>query len=82
MFTNINCVNWGFEKKTQNLISCLLGVLMLAVVSVSASAQDSSLVANPGHSRVIEVGTTLTLDGSGSVSSPGLSITYAWSLIQ
>ena len=55
---------------------------MLALASISSYAQDNSLVADPGHSRVIEVGIPITLDGSASTSPSGLRLTYAWSLIE
>ena len=82
MFAGLNCLNLDSEKKTRNLVTFLFGILMLAVFSISVSAQNNNLVANPGQSRAIEVGTSITLDGSDSTSSSGLRLTYAWSLIQ
>ena len=49
-----------------------------------AIAQDTgpSLNADVGHARVIEVGTPAILDGTGSTSSSGLQLSYAWTLTQ
>jgi hypothetical protein len=38
-------------------------------------------VANPGAAQTVTVGSTATLNGSGSTDPNGLSLTYAWSFV-
>lgn len=77
-----DCLYWDVVNNVQNLILCLLGGLAFVLLSASAFAQNSSITADPGHSRVIEVGIPIILDGSNSTSPAGLRLTYAWSLIE
>ena len=78
----------GFSKSFQNLILCLLAMLGFVGLSFYASAQNSTdtqaddLIADAGHSRVVEVGIAARLDGSGSTAASGLRIDYAWSLTE
>ena len=56
-----------------------LGLSGSATVTISTSA--SAPVANAGASRTVPIGTTVTLDGSGSTDADGAPLTFAWSFI-
>jgi peptidoglycan/xylan/chitin deacetylase (PgdA/CDA1 family)/PKD repeat protein len=47
--------------------------------SVTISTQNSAPVANAGSPQTVNLGATVTLNGSGSSDPDGDSITYAWS---
>ena len=56
------------------------GAVNSAPDTVSITTQNSPPVANAGPDQTVSVGTTATLDGSGSTDVDGDTITYAWSL--
>jgi len=84
-----------FERKSfEYLARCRHFVLSLflpivcALLSASVLAQDvatvegSSVIADAGQSRVIEVGTAIRLDGHGSISISGSPLNYVWALVE
>jgi len=52
----------------------------LATVSVYASVSNSAPVANAGNNQSVNVGTVVTLDGTGSTDANRDPLTYKWSL--
>ena len=56
-----------------------LGLSGSATVTISTSA--SAPVANAGASRTVPIGTTVTLNGSGSTDADGAPMTFAWSFV-
>ena len=50
--------------------------------SVTVSTVNSAPVANAGPNQTVAVGSTVTLNGSGSTDVDGDSLTYAWTLLQ
>jgi len=53
----------------------------LAVVSILASVANSAPVAKAGANQNVVVGTSITLDGTGSTDANGDTLTYRWSLL-
>ena len=49
--------------------------------TVTISTQNSPPVANAGPAQTVFVGTTVTLDGSGSTDADGDLLSYRWSLL-
>jgi RHS repeat-associated protein len=49
--------------------------------TVTISTNDVPPVANPGPNRTVTVGTSVTLDGTGSTDSDAQPLTYSWSLL-
>jgi PKD domain len=56
------------------------GALNSAPATVTISTMCSQPVANPGPSRTVAAGTSITFDGSGSGDACGSALTYSWSL--
>ena len=82
MSYSINSEKLGANQRIRNLLSWLLGALTLALLSTSAFAQSNDIIDDPGQARLIEVGSSVTLDGSGSTSPSGFPLTYAWTLVE
>jgi len=82
MLLNIHGMNFDFRKKFRDFVKCIFCLLTFIFISTSATAQSDRLIADPGHSRLIEVGVPTILDGTASKSSGGLRLTYEWSLTQ
>ena len=88
MFLHVKRAQFEFSAIVRNLILCLVTLVAFAILSTLVVAQDSAdapgidVTANAGHSRVIEVGNTVRLDGSGSTSVSGSTLTYAWALVE
>jgi len=88
MLSGIQQSRVDFSKSSQNLILYLLVMMGFVALSFYASAQNASdgpidgLIADAGNSRVVEVGITARLDGSGSTNASGLRLDYAWSLTE
>ena len=56
-----------------------LGLSGSSTVTISTSA--SAPVANAGTSRTVPIGTTVTLDGSGSTDADGAPMTFVWTFV-
>jgi len=82
MLNDINQLYLNISRKLRSLLIYICGVITFVLLSTSAFAQNSDIIADPGHARVLQIGTAVTLDGSGSTSPSGLQLSYAWSLIE
>ena len=56
------------------------GTVNGAAVTVKISTSDVAPVANPGPAQSVDVGSVVTLDGTGSTDSDNQPLTYQWSL--
>lgn len=52
-----------------------------ATVTITAGAGNTAPVANAGSAQTVQVGATVTLDGSASRDANGTPVTYQWSLL-
>ncbi len=83
--TNANTVSPTFvADKSGNYVAQLIvndGFVNSAPSTVTISTQPVKPVANAGPSQVVNVNSTVQLNGSGSTDANGLPLTYQWSLI-
>ena len=65
-----------------SLTGAIAAIIAAAVLSAGCASTPSAQLptANAGPGQTVKVGTTVTLDGSGSTSSNGSTLSYSWSL--
>lgn len=71
------------DKAGQYIVQLIVndGTVNSAPASVTISTANTAPVANAGPNQTVAVGTTVTLNGSGSTDADGNPLTYQWSFV-
>jgi len=70
------------DKAGQYVVQLIVndGIVNSPPASVTISTANTAPVANAGANQTVTVGTTVTLNGSGSTDADGNALTFQWSL--